>query len=132
MKKFLLVVLLSCPLFGADEFETVFKCHTPNIVDSGYQVTVESGGFAGMTLVIVESISFAGTTLIGKYVVHTSLENHQTIYQGKDIKLVVGQGEIPKIIGIPQKRYPAVFGLRSNEGKKHMSKLSCVSPLDPQ
>ncbi len=132
MKKFLLVVLMSCPVFGADEFETVFKCHTPNIVDSGYQVTVESGGFAGITLVIVESISFAGTTLIGKYVVHTSLENHQTIYQGKDIKLVVGQGEILKTIGIPQKRYPAVFGLRSNEGKTHRRILSCVSPLDPQ
>lgn len=132
MKKLLFGILLSFPLFAADEFFVVYQCYTPRIADGGYQLTVEAGGFAGITQIRLAANSFAGAKLLGRYIVKTQELNGATIFTGKDIKLAVGPGEYPSEIGIPSKVYKASFVAKGNDGKKHQGTLNCRSPQDPQ
>lgn len=132
MKSWLLVTLLSFPLLAADEFVVQYQCYTPRVADTGYQLTVETGGFAGITRIKVAENSFAGAKFLGQFIVRTQEAGGSTIYTGKDIKVVVGPGEYPSEIGIPSKVYKANFVLKGNDGRKHQGLLNCRSPQDPQ
>jgi len=132
MKKLLFVLLVGFPLLAADEFVVLYQCYTPRIVDGGYQLTVESGGFAGITQVKLAANTFAGSEFLSQYIVNMNEMSGSTIFAGKDIKLVVGPGEYPSEIGIPSKVYKASFVAKGNDGKKHQGILNCRSPQDPQ
>jgi hypothetical protein len=128
MKKFLLLVLVSFPLMAADEFVTLYDCHTPNVADTGFQVLVETGGFAGTTQVTLSASNFMGSKLIGKYIVSGSEVEGSTIYQGKDIQLNVGPGFYPHYSGTDVgKVHNASFSAVGTNGKKYQGKLQCSS-----
>ena len=132
MKSWLLVLFVSFPLFAADEFNTVFQCRTPNMADAGYTVTVQTGGFAGITQVTLSKVSFMGTTLLGRYIVRETQQSQNKVFTGKDIKLVVGPGHHEHGIGIPHKVYNATFSAKTNDGTTHRGQVQCWSPKDPQ
>ncbi|NBX67883.1 MAG: hypothetical protein EBR01_02840 [Proteobacteria bacterium] len=132
MKGLLLAVLLSFPLFAADEFVVHHQCYTPRVADTGYQLIIETGGIAGITQVKVFENSFAGAKYLGKFIVRVQETGSSTVYTGKDIRVVIGPGEYPAEIGIPSKVYRATFVLKGNDGKKHQGPLNCRSPQDPQ
>ena len=132
MKSWLLVAVLSFPLFAADELVAVYYCRTPNIADAGYSVTVETGGFAGITQVTLAENSFAGSTLLGRFVVKQTQQNKTQVFTGQNMKLVVGPGHHPNGIAIPHKVYDAVFVAKTRDGKNHRGQVQCWSPRDPQ
>lgn len=132
MKNWLLVVLVSFPLFAADEFVTEFNCRTPNVADAGYTVTVATGGFAGITQVTLEKVTFAGASLLGRYFVNETLEGKNRVFVGDEIKLVVGPGHRRPGIGIPGLVYDAAFSAKGQDGKLHRGQVQCWSPQDPQ
>lgn len=123
MKKLLSLVLVSFPLMAADEFVTLYDCHTPNVADTGYQVLVETGGFAGITQVTLSASSFVGAKLLGKFIVSESEVEGNTVFQGKDIQLTVGPEEAGQV-------HEASFTAKGNNGQNYQGKLQCFSNKD--
>lgn len=120
MKKLLTLVLVSFPLMAADEFVTLYDCHTPNVADTGYQLVVETGGFAGITQVTLSAINFMGSKQVAKYIVTESEVEGTTVFQGKDIQLTVGPEEAGQV-------HESSFTAKGSNGKNYQGKLQCFS-----
>lgn len=111
MKLFILGLLaFTQPAFAAlpihgEPMHRVLSCHTPDIYDGGYSVTLFGGGASDHQVAKVEEITFFGASEIGAYFVALNSTNEGTLYidqatRGRDFSLALYGTERPNSTAI--------------------------------
>lgn len=87
----------------ADRIYTIVSCYQTGIADAGVMVSIQSGGFTGLTTAHVSEQSIMGPRPVGQVVVReTSINrpNKPTVYSGESLELVIYTNRAPRNGGV--------------------------------
>ena len=123
MKKLLglLVLVSSVSAFASDERVMEVSCHDARIGlgDTGYSLSISSGGFTGMTLGTLSEQTFVAPRVLKTVTLTSSRESMNQVYRGKGMKLVITMESFA-----PTKIHPATLALNYSD-RKVVVQMNC-------